>query len=509
MTPAAIRTTVFGLLLLVTAFLYRQSYVSMVQAWLNSETYSHGFVIPLISLFFAWQRRAKAATVPAQAWWPGLALVAGVSATWTVSSLINVQVIEQLAAIAIFSAIFVTLYGLERTRVFALPLAFLFFAVPFGQGLVPVFMEWTADFTVGALRLFGIPVLREGLYFSTPSGNFYVAEACSGVRYLLASVATGTAFAFLAYTDWKKRVLFILAAIVTPIIANGIRAFGIVLIAHYSNMKLAVGIDHFIYGWLFFGIIMLLLFWVGSQFADHDVHEVLDGSGPGKQQESEAGAWKTLLVGLLIAFVIGLGPALSESRHSEGYERSIYVPAGDTLGDGWVGPFATSSAWELGFVGATRNAAVAYRHGDVVVEFRAAIYDTQTQGAELVNSQNRLAGPDWHVENMNFSQVDRNLDSDLSDSGIKLGADEYIVLHWYQYGAERTTNGYRAKWLELKSLFEPAPAMIVAIGVDPRNEKATAVITEFIDAGSRSITDCLLAQEPGPTCKSPKSLSTR
>ena len=105
-------------------------------------------------------------------------------------------------------------------------------------------------------------------------------------------MATGTAFAFVAYTDWKKRVLFILAAIVTPIIANGIRAFGIVLIAHYSNMQLAVGVDHFIYGWFFFGIIMLLLFWVGSQFADHDVHEVFDSSGPSKSQESEAGAWK-------------------------------------------------------------------------------------------------------------------------------------------------------------------------------------------------------------------------
>ncbi len=509
MTSASVRASVFGLLLLVTAILYRQSYVSMVEAWLNSETYSHGFVIPLIALFFAWQRRGKAASVQAKIWWPGLALVAGVSAIWAISSLINVQVVEQFAAIAVISAIFVTLYGPQRTRALALPLAYLLFAVPFGQGLVPVFMEWTADFTVGALQLFGIPVIREGLYFSTSNGNFYVAEACSGVRYLLASVATGTAFAFVAYTDWKKRALFILAAIVTPIIANGIRAFGIVLIAHYSNMQLAVGIDHFIYGWFFFGIIMLLLFWIGSQFADHDVHEVFDRSGPSERQESEAGAWKTLAVGLLIAFVIGLGPALSESRHVEGYERSIYVPAGNTLGDGWVGPFATSSAWELGFVGATRNAAVAYRHGDVVVEFRAAIYDTQTQGSELVNFRNRLAGPDWQLENIDFSQVDRNLDSDFSATGVKRGAHEYIVLHWYQYGAERTTNGYRAKWLELKSLFKPVPAMVVAVGVDPRNENAVSVLTEFVDVGSSSITGCFLAHEPGPTCKSPKSLSDR
>jgi EpsI family protein len=370
-------------------------------------------------------------------------------------------------------------------------------------------MEWTADFTVGALQLFGIPVLRDGLYFSTPNGNFYVAEACSGVRYLLASVATGTAFAFVAYTDWKKRVVFILAAIVTPIIANGIRAFGIVMIAHYSNMQLAIGIDHFIYGWLFFGIVMLLLFWVGSLFADHDMHEVFDSSGPGKRQESEAGTWKMLTGGVLIAFVIGLGPALSESRHTDGYEQPMYVPAGTILGDGWVGPFATQSAWGLGFVGATRSAAAAYRHGDVVVELRAAVYDTQTQGAELVNFQNRLAGADWLIENRHFAQVDRNRDSDFPATAINRGAEEYIVLHWYQYGAERTTSGYRAKWLELKSLFEPVPAMVVAIGVDPRNENAAAVLMEFVDVGSSSITNCFLAQEPGPTCMSPESFSDR
>jgi EpsI family protein len=143
------------------------------------------------------------------------------------------------------------------------------------------------------------------------------------------------------------------------------------------------------------------------------------------------------------------------------------------------------------------------------VEFRAAIYDTQTQGAELVNFQNRLAGPDWHIENIDFSQLDWNRDSDFSATGAKRGAHEYIVLHWYQYGAERTTSGYRAKWLELKSLSKPAPAMVVAIGVDPRNENAAAVLTEIVDVGSSPITGCFLAQEPGPACKSPESLSDR
>ena len=56
--------------------------------------------------------------------------------------------------------------------------------MPFGEFALPQMMEWTANFTVLALRLSGIPVFREGLQFVIPSGNWSVVEACSGVRYL-------------------------------------------------------------------------------------------------------------------------------------------------------------------------------------------------------------------------------------------------------------------------------------------------------------------------------------
>ena len=55
--------------------------------------------------------------------------------------------------------------------------------------------------------------------------------------------------------------MFVAASILVPIVANWLRAYMIVMIGHLSNNKLAVGVDHIIYGWVFFGIVMLLLFW--------------------------------------------------------------------------------------------------------------------------------------------------------------------------------------------------------------------------------------------------------
>ena len=85
--------------------------------------------------------------------------------------------------------------GLEVARTIAFPLAFTLMAVPIGEFLLPNLMNQTADFTVAALRLTGVPVYREGLYFTVPTGRWSVVEACSGLRYLIASLTLGLLFA--------------------------------------------------------------------------------------------------------------------------------------------------------------------------------------------------------------------------------------------------------------------------------------------------------------------------
>ena len=91
-----------------------------------------------------------------------------------------------------------------------------------------------------------------------------MVEACSGVRYLISSITLGCLYAYLTYRSTLRRALFIGLSIVVPIIANGLRAYMIVMIGHLSGMELATGVDHLIYGWLFFGLVMFVMFWIGS-----------------------------------------------------------------------------------------------------------------------------------------------------------------------------------------------------------------------------------------------------
>ncbi|MEO0975599.1 MAG: exosortase A, partial [Pseudomonadota bacterium] len=166
-----------------------------------------------------------------------------------------VQVVEQFAFVLAFNAVLIAVLGLSVARQMIFPMGFLFFAVPFGEFAIPHLMEFTAWFTVAAIELTGIPVYRDGYFLTIPKGDFEIAKACSGIRYLIASFSLGTLYAYLTYNSLSRRVAFVVFSLALPIFANGLRAYGIVMLAHLSDMRIAVGVDHIIYGWLFFGVV--------------------------------------------------------------------------------------------------------------------------------------------------------------------------------------------------------------------------------------------------------------
>ena len=250
--------------LLAPFLVYFATAASIVSIWNSSETFAHGYIILPISLWLIWQRRSTLMQMTPQPCWFALIGLAGCGFGWLLAELADVQVARQYMFVAMIPLTVVVVLGWRIAWSMAFPLFFLLLAVPFGDVFLAPLINFTADFTVAAVQFTGIPVLREGTTFTIPSGNWSVVEACSGLRYLISSFTLGCLYAYLTYKSSKRRLIFILFSIVTPIIANGLRAFMIVMIGHFSGMTLAVGFDHLIYGWVFFGLVMFLMFWVGS-----------------------------------------------------------------------------------------------------------------------------------------------------------------------------------------------------------------------------------------------------
>ena len=259
-----------GLCLAVCSRSSGQRPVSMVDTWWRSATYQHCFFVIPIFMWLVWGQRDRLAATPAAPYWPGLLLASGCGLIWLTGVLAVTNAISQLALVGMTVVAVLTVFGLAWAKVLWFPLLFLFFAVPFGDALVPTMTNWTADFTVAALRATGVPIFREGNHFVIPSGSWSVVEACSGIKFLIASLMVGTLYAWLMYRSLARRVAFMLASIAVPFVANWLRAYLTVLIAHLTNNRWMLGIDHLLFGWILFAAALLALFWFGMRWREDD-----------------------------------------------------------------------------------------------------------------------------------------------------------------------------------------------------------------------------------------------
>jgi exosortase A len=477
------------LVLVVAAF--HQTAWSIVAIWERSETYAHGYLIIPISLWLVWEKRAGLRHLaPQPARWP-LVLLLPLGFGWLLGRLVDALVVEQFAFVGMLVVAIWSVLGHRVARFLAFPILFLFFGVPVGEGLVYPMMNFTADFTVGMLKLTGIPVYREGTLFTIPSGQWSVVEACSGMRYLIASVTLGVLFAYLTYTSWWKRLLFVLFSILMPIIANGFRAYMIVMIGHLSDMKLAVGVDHLIYGWVFFGVVIMIMFLVGSIWRDPPASLPLP-SRVAPTPISRRGALRFLMVTAVFS-VFWPATAWALSDHG-GDVAPVAVLA--PRAQGWaLAPELDAWDWRPRVVGTDGSLYAFYRPegGDagIPVGLYVGVYRTQRQGAELVTSANVMIEQDHPIWSDTLVRPRRvMLDSGelrlnqhllLSRRGQRL-----LVWDWYLVGDRHTANPYLAKMLEAKSRLSgrhgEAALIAVAAPYDEQPETAAAALTAFLNA---------------------------
>ena len=444
---AQIRRTPLLMLLVVLAvqlLVYVETYGSMVQTWWRSETFAHGFLILPISLYLIWTRREQLQAIDDQPDYRGLPFIALCGFGWLLANLADVLVIQQLAVVAMIPVLIWSVCGLKKAWAMAFPLAFLLFAVPAGEFLVPSMMEFTADFTVYAVRQTGIPVFREGLYFTLPSGSWSVVEACSGVRYIIASLTLGCLYAYLTYYSYWRRALFILLALITPIIANGIRAYMIVMIGHLSSMKLAVGVDHLIYGWLWFGIVMFILFWVGSFWRDEKPAEAQIKAESDSTLDSKKPLWIALATTLLLLVWPLWAGSIGQIKAGD-----FVVPAPDANNWQSVAPWVTD--WQPRYINPSQLITTAYQNNNKSVGLYLAHYAEQKQDAELINANNILLDSKespWHLTQQDIKDINLEEGMSVVESQLKLGDKMLLVWQWNIINGTPTVNNYYAKLLE-------------------------------------------------------------
>lgn len=473
------------------ALVFQGTLASMVAIWIRSETFTHGFLIAPISLWLTWRIRDRfhADLVQPAPW--ALVLVLGFGLIWLVANLVDVLVVQQLAFVSILISGIWAIAGTALVRRFMFPLGYLFLAVPMGEGLIPPLMEITADTTEVLVRATGIPIYREGMYLYLPTGTWSVIEACSGIRYLIASVALGLCYAHLTYHSWRRQTAFMALAFILPIIANSARAYILVMVGHLTDMRYGIGADHLLFGWVFFGVVLLLMFWIGNFWQEDEQATVAQPQTSDTVQGSQR--LSPVLVTALAIVGAGVWAAVATTINSDDVDIPALALTSPTANAGWQAIGAENWEWRPAQPGADRELDVLYRYGTqteaTVVGLHLRQYLQQRQDVELVNSIQTVR-PDralWRL--MSQQRLTIALDSgqtiELDESRVVSPRNNLLIWYWYHIDDRNLANPYLVKILEAKQqLFEGrrrGTRMFIATPTGSDNEQARQVLTQFLN----------------------------
>lgn len=382
--PAAWITTTGALVILFvwTGLWYRDTFAGMVHLWMNSDSYAHGLLVIPLAAWLVWSDRKLIAQFEPEPGFRFMVPLIAVVFAWLLGELAAVNAVTQLSATLVVIITIMSLIGPRLSARLAFPLAFLLFAVPIGEFMMPRLMEWTADFTVLALRATGIPVYREGLQFVIPSGTWSVVEACSGIRYMIASLMVGTLYAYLSYNSLKRRLVFIGLALIVPIFANWLRAYLIVMLGHLSSNKLAAGVDHLIYGWVFFGIVIFAMFAIGSRWAEPRPAVSEDGNRLTPTHTSGRRLW--YVVGTLLITIAAM-PFINRQINAA---ETANPPTRLVLDS--IPTKAPDIDWKPSWANPSAEFTTAFGEGQEQVGLYVAYYQNQNPARKLISSTNML-----------------------------------------------------------------------------------------------------------------------
>ena len=353
-------------------------------------------------------------------------------------------------------------------------------------------MNATAGVSERLLGILGVPVLREGMFFTLPGGNFEVAEICAGLRYLMAGTVTALLFAYLNFNHWGKRIAFTLLAAVSFVVANGLRAFITMLVASATNGRLLGGEDHIYFGMVLFAALLVVLLWFGMKLADPaPPKKEFVPADPALNRPARVAGY------LVVAFVL-LGAAASLQATHEGSGARLLAAQLPTL-DGCSGPTDWNAPWRPELVGADVETLASYRCGDLQLHVYLASYGYQTQDKELISAQNHLVPFDWRKDTrqrVRTLEVAPGSSIGLNETRVATTGRNVVAWHWYDVNGTPSHARLQTKLNEAREALDPVGVVssvrMVAVSSDDDDFGAMRTLLE---SRVRTLWP-LLAEEP-------------
>ena len=248
---------------LVSLAAFSQALLELVNRWNNQEEYSHGFLIPVVTLFLLWSRRDALRASIGQPSILGPALIALALAMHIVGELSAIWILSQVGFVLSLMGIVLAIGGYSLLRVCFIPIAYLLFAIPlpyFIDAVLTLKLQLiSSQLGVLFISLFQIPVFLDGNIIDMGTYKLQVVEACSGLRYLYPLLSLSFLAAYLFNGPLWQRIVIFLSSIPIAIGMNGFRIGVVGFLVDRWGPRMAEGALHFFEGWVIFLACSILL----------------------------------------------------------------------------------------------------------------------------------------------------------------------------------------------------------------------------------------------------------
>jgi exosortase A len=473
-----------GLTWAALLLLFRHDVADVAALWIKGNTYNHCLLIlPLIG-WLIWQRLPELRRLAPAAWAPGLLLVGAGAMGWLLGDAGGIDIARHFGLVMMLQGAAVACLGKAVARGLAFPLFYAFFLVPFGEELVAPMQTLTARMAMGLLAVSHVPATMRGVFISTPAGYFEVAEACSGVKFLIAMAAYTALAANVCFRSNLRRAVFVVAGLVFPVLANGVRAWGTIWVAYLTDKRYAVGFDHVVYGWIFFALVIVIVMAAARPFFDRSVSDPwfeptalqAEGAVPGS-------ARRLALVAAAALAIAAAAPAWSTTVRAGSVVAVHDVALPDV--PGWTKvPRVGGRDWVPNFSGYDAFRIGRYRDGaGREVDLAVAIYASQEDGRELAGFGQGATRPDgaWAWTADAPAPSGGNSERIFSQGTIR------EVASFYRVGSIVTGSRAEVKLETMKTHLLGGPQRAVAMLVSAEEPAGAGSARPSIDAFLRSL----------------------
>jgi exosortase A len=466
--------------------LFLSDWAAMADQWWNISTYNHVLLVPPIVAWLVYERLPQLARLKPVAWWPGLVLAGGAVMVWVLGEFAGLASARQIGVVALLIGAALTLLGPRIGAVLAFPLGYMAFLVPFGDEIVPPLQMVTAGITIALVHLSGVPAAIDGVFIDTPAGLFEVAEACSGVKFLIAMIAFGVLAAGVCFRSWPRRMAFLVVCVVVPVLANGVRAWGTIFVAQFVGAEKASGFDHIFYGWIFFAIVIALVLALSWRFFDRPIDEPMVDiarieASPllGRLEAMRIGATPALLA---LAVIILAGQAWARAADALAAPLPPVIALPEVPGWHRVA-YRPSVWWEPRARGADRR--LLGRYADArgqEVDVFLAVYASQGEGRKAGGfGEGALpSGGKWAWRSPGPAMEGAKSDRLLAEGNVAR-----LAYTWYRTGDLSTGSNARLKLANMADrllLRERATTVLILSAEEREGRPAQAAVDAFLRA---------------------------